>query len=109
MATLTEAVEKSTYVVTLSFTDEAGAAMVPSSCQWSLRDNSGGIVNSRSSVATVVATAISIVLSGEDLVYEKNSRGIRTLTVEAVYDGAYGSNLPLNEEFTIPIRQISGI
>jgi hypothetical protein len=109
MATLTEAVEKSTYVVTVTFQDEAGSAMVPVSCQWSLRDNNGAIVNGRSAVSATAATAISIVLSGDDLVYEPNSQTVRILTVEAVYDGTYGSNLPLKEEFTIPVRNLAGI
>jgi hypothetical protein len=108
MSTLTEAVEGSTYVVTVTFRDEAGVTMVPSSAEWALRDNTGAIVNSRSGVALTPASSVSIVLGAADLIYEENSSSMRTLTVEAIYDGTYGNNLPLADEYTFSIRPLVG-
>jgi hypothetical protein len=110
MAALTsDAVEGSTYIVTVSFADETGATMIPVSATWSLRDNNQAIVNSRSNVSMTPATSVSIVLSGADLDYEANSSTLRILTVQAVYDGSYGSNLPLVDEYTFNIRPIVGV
>lgn len=104
-----EAVEGSTYVVVVTFRDEAGVSMVPVSAVWSLRNNYGTIINSRSDVAITPASTVSIILGAADLVYEENSSTMRTLTVEAVYDGTYGSNLSLVDEFAFNIRPIAGV
>jgi hypothetical protein len=109
MATLAQAVERSTYVITTTFTDESGAAVVPTSCTWSLRNNAGEIVNSRSSVATVIATAITIVLTADDLMYEPTVNTTRVLTIQATYSSDIGAGLPLVDEFVIPIRPIEGV
>ena len=109
MSALAEAVERGTYVVTTTFTDESGESIVPASCTWSLRNNAGQIVNSRSSVATVLATAITIILTGDDLLYEPTVNTFRTLTIEATYNSSIGSGLPLIDEYTIPIRPIEGV
>lgn len=109
MATLEDAVEGSTYVVQVTFKDEAGESMVPVGASWSLCDNTGSIVNSRSAVPITPASTVSIVLSGADLSFELNSMSQRVLTVTGTYDGAYGSNLPIAEEFTFGIRALEGV
>ena len=110
MSALTDnAVEGSTYVVNVTFKDEAGTTMVPVSATWSLRDTTGTIVNSRSAVALTPATTVSVILAAADLDYEENSSTMRTLTVEAVYDGTYGSGLSLVSEFTFDIDPIVGV
>lgn len=104
-----DATEGSTYVVNVTFRDESGETMVPVTAEWSLRDNYGNIVNSRSAVSIIPATTVSIVLSGADLSYEPNSRSMRTLTVTGTYDGDYGNDLPIAEEFTFNIKPLSGV
>lgn len=104
-----DAVEGSTYVVNVTFRDEAGESMVPVSAEWSLRDNYGNIVNSRSAQSIIVASTVSIVLSGADLAYEPNARSQRVLTVQGVYDGDYGNDLPIAEEFAFAIRPLVGV
>lgn len=104
-----DAVEGSTYVVNVTFKDEAGESMVPVGASWSLRDNTGTIVNSRSAVPLVPASTVSIILSGADLSFEPNSMSQRILTVTGTYDGTYGANLPIAEEFTFRIRALEGI
>lgn len=104
-----DAVEGSTYIVQVTFKDEAGVSMIPTSAEWSLRDNYGGIVNGRIAVPIVVTSTVSIVLSGADLSYEPNSHSQLTLTISGVYDGSYGNNLPIAEEFTFGIRPLIGV
>lgn len=104
-----DAVEGSTYVVNVTFKDEDGVSMVPATAMWSLRDNYGEIVNARNNVPMVVASTVSIVLSGADLAYEPNARSNRTLTVNGTYDGTYGTDLPIAEEFTFGIRPLVGV
>ena len=93
----TQAVDRSTYVVTAAFTDAAGAAVIPDSITWSLSDGDGNIVNSRTDVSIAVPAASNdIVLSGADLDYDDGPE--RILIVEAVYDSTEGLNLPLKGE-----------
>lgn len=109
MSTLTTAVEKSTYVVDLSFTDEDGTAVVPDTITWSIRDNAGNIVNSRDAVSATPASTVTIVLSGDDLAYDAYTKTARTLTIEATYTSTAGAGLPLKDEHTIPIRGLVGV
>ena len=110
MAALTEhAIEGSTYVMSTTFKDEAGTTVVPVSCSWSLRDNTGAIVNSRSAVAMTPATTITTILSSADLSYEPNARTLRTFTVTGVYNGVYGNGLPIANECTFEIDPLAGV
>lgn len=107
---LTVAKERSTYIVTMTFTAEDGTtSMVPDTVKWSLRDNYGSIVNSRSAVSATAATVVTVVLSGADLVYEKNSLSLRTLIVEATYTSANGAGLPLNDQVSFEVSDITGV
>lgn len=95
------AIEESTYVFTVTFTDEDDNAVIPNTITWSLTDNGGTAINSRTDVSvSVPAAAIEITLSGDDLAIqaaEVNSRTVRRrLIVEATYDSDLGSDLPLN-------------
>lgn len=107
---LSAAKEKSTYIVTVTFTAEDGTtSMVPDTMTWSLRDNYGNIVNSRSSVSASVATAVTIVLSGNDLVFEQNSLSQRILVVEATYTSTNGVGLPLKDQTSFAVEDIVGV
>jgi len=106
----TKAPELGTYVVSLSFTDEDGAAVTPDSITWDLTDTDGNVVNSRSSVSVATpASSINIVLSAADLAIPRPSMLGRVLTVEAVYDSTYGSNLPFKDEVTFEILPLTNV
>ena len=110
MATLLDpAVEKSTYIVAVSFKDEDGETMVPLTANWSLRDTMGAIVNSRDTVSITPATTVNIVLSGNDLSYEENSSHSRTLTVTGTYNSRFGAGLPFADEYTFEITSLVGV
>lgn len=110
MATLlvVKAVEGSTYVVTVPFTDEDGDPVVPTSIKWTLTDDEGGIVNAREDVAIAVpAATVEIVLSGDDLPSPGDQMRSVYLTVEATYDSALGSGLPLKGQCRIEVRPLA--
>jgi len=101
---LENAIEKSTYIVTVAFTDEDGDDLIPTTITWTLTDVSGTVVNSREDVSVAIpAASINIVLSGDDLAIISGVTNKRILTVEAIYTSDYGIGLPLKAraEFTI--------
>lgn len=92
--------EESTYVITASFTDAAGNAVVPNFVIWTLSDKSGVIINNRSRISETPSTSVEIVLSGNDLAIQdgETNLGERVLTIEATYNSTEGSNMPLKAE-----------
>jgi hypothetical protein len=107
-----EAVEKSTYVVTVAFTNKAGAPVTPDSCTWSLTTYAGVAINSRTAVViTPLSTSVDIVLSGLDLALQtgETNEGMRLLTVQAVYSSTEGASLPLKEEYVFRVRGLTAV
>lgn len=95
----TRAKENSTYVITVTFTDEDGDAVVPTSITWSLTDKSGNVINDREDVAVAVpASSVDVVLSGADLAVGTATAVQRYFLVEATYNSDLGTGLPLNDE-----------
>lgn len=88
--------EESTLVLALTFTDASGGAVTPSAVTWSLHDDSGTVVNSRSNVSATPGATVTIVLSGADLAMPTTDRR-RVLTVDAVYTSTEGVGLPLRD------------
>jgi hypothetical protein len=96
------AIEKSTYIITVSFTDEFDAAVVPKSLTWSLSDIFGNVINTRTAISITPAASVTIVLYGDDLVALSNGTLERVLTIEGTYDSIYGNNLPIKDQLTFP-------
>jgi hypothetical protein len=97
----THATEKSTYVIDISFFDEANNPVVPQTGVWSLTDKLGTVINSRSSVTIPSLAAIkTLVLSGADLALQtaEAAAGLtivkRVVTVEWTYNSTLGTGLP---------------
>ena len=106
----TEAVEKSTYVITLAFANKAGVGVTPDSATWTLTDGGGTVINSRSGVAiTPLAASVDVVLSGDDLAMQplETSYGNRLFRVQAVYSSTEGAILTLKEENQFEIRGLA--
>lgn len=104
------AYEESTYVVTATFTNEAGTSVVPISVKWSLLDTDGTIKNGRSQVSVAtIATSVNIVLKGTDLTVITGDTGDRLLLVEATYTSTYGTALPLKKEYAFNIGRLKGV
>lgn len=111
MAILSEkAIEKSTYVITASFTDKAGNAATPDSIKWTLSHKDGTVVNSRSQVTVASpASSVDIVLSGLDLAITSGTPNLRLVTVEAVYDSTEGTDLPLKQQCEFEIIPLAAV
>lgn len=79
--------------VSISVTDSTGAAMTPTSGTWTLYDQDGEIVNSRSGVAiSGMASTFMVPVAAADNVYNATkARGIcqRYLKVDIVYTSSY--------------------
>lgn len=107
------AIEESTYVIDVSFFDEAGAPATPNTdLAWSLMDADGNIINSREAVAIAPAPTITIVLHGADLAVgepaEESDYGYRYLLLTGTYDSSLGANLELREQVQFSIGNLVG-
>ena len=103
----TPAVEKSTYIVTVAFTNEDGDSVIPNSgLNWSLSDLEGNIVNSRTAVALTPAATVNIILSGLDLALVDGKDTYRVLTVEGTYNSLLGGSLPIKDSVVFLIRNL---
>ena len=104
-----EAVEGSTYAVTVEFTDEEGAPVTPNAGgTWTLTDGRGVVVNGRAGVPLAAAQAVTIVLSGADLALPAGeTEAKRLLRVECSYNSSLGSNLPFREECRFAVRGLA--
>jgi hypothetical protein len=107
----TEATEKSTLVVSVSFYDETGSAAIPISASWRLTNCYGMVVNGRADVSIQSPTSTErIVLTGDDLLMlGEMDDGVRLLLVQAIYNSDAGVGLALNEEIEFVIRSLVGV
>ena len=106
------AVEKSTFLITLAFTDAAGNAVAPNvGLNWTLTDSTGAtVINSRTAVLIAPAETVDIVLSGLDLAFLASETGRyakRLVTVQGTYDSDEGSGLPLKDEVSFRIINLA--
>lgn len=113
MIELTEhAAEQSTYVIDVSFFDEAGQPNTPNpnTITWTLTDANGRVVNGKDAVAFASAPTIRIVLTGLDLAYgEPYVGGERRVLVKWKYDSTLGNNLNGTDEVRFVIDNFAAI
>lgn len=103
------AVEQSTYGITVAFTDDAGAAVIPNAgAIWKLTDVSGNVINSRTAVDITEAASVTIVLSGNDLAIANNGKE-RIVYVSATYNSSIGTNLPFKREVHFYIDELVNV
>jgi hypothetical protein len=93
--------EGGTLKLTLAWFDDTGSAVTPTSASYTLREaKTGAIVNSRSDVAiSSLSTTNDVVLSGDDL-----TPGRKKLYVDAAYNSAAGTGLPLRSVVEFVVR-----
>ena len=105
-----KAVEQSTYIITASFTDEAGNSVTPDSLKWSLVDRKKRIVNNRKDVEiTSLDTSIDIVLSGDDIAIDGDGEVERWIVVEGTYTSDAGSGLPFRDQASFRISNLKSV
>jgi hypothetical protein len=107
----THAVERSTFVVHATFTDEDGAAVTPDALAWSLEDPAGNTINGRSNVSKAPAAAIDIVLAGDDLqlLDQTNESEIRRLILTGTYLSSLGANMPLADSLEFRVLNTNAL
>lgn len=106
-----EAVEQSTYVISISFRDETGQATTPTTATWTLTNEYGVVVNNRAGVPiSPLAENVNIILTGADLrmLGELDNRK-RLLLIEAAYNSSLGVGLHLREEIEFSVRPLVGV
>lgn len=110
MATVltTQAIERSTYPVTVIFYDENGDVVSPNSgLTWTLTDGNGNVINNRSTVSITAAGTVTVVLSGADLDMDDGNE--RFLLLEGTYTGDLGADLPLKDQARFYITNLVGV
>ena len=102
------AVEQSTYAISVSFFDDAGAAVIPtaSSVKWTLTDEKGKVINARSDVAITSAATIVIVLRGADLGEIDSKNTIRIVTVKGTYNSTLGTALEIKDQIQFTLDNL---
>lgn len=106
----THAVERSTFVITVSFTNEDGDPVIPSAATWKLTERDGTVVNSRTAVTiSPLAASVDIVLSGADLALSDLRKRYRMVTVEFTYSSALGAGLPGKEQIGFYIDNLGAV
>lgn len=107
----TKAQEEATFGIPIAFVDDADAAVTPSAATWTLTDQNGVVVNSRSAVAiSPLSTTATIVLSGQDLALTTSLLGtVRVLLVEFTYTSSLGSGLPGKHQIEFEIENLVGV
>lgn len=88
----THANEGASYVLTVAFTDDTGAAVTPASASWSLYDEAEAIVNSRSAVAiSPLSPSVTVVLAPGDTALTGYQGVTRTFAVVFTYTSSLGT------------------
>jgi len=105
----TQAPEEGSYVIALTFKDEAGTALVPATLTWTLTDDAGTVINSRTAVSTTPAATTNLVLYGNDLTVTDTKKRRRIVTLNGTYNSTYGTGLPLTEEIRFSIRDMKKV
>lgn len=105
------AFEEGTYIVTIDFVDEAGDPQVPNAgLNWTLVDDAGNVINSRTGVSISPASSVAVVLSGDDLALAGSEAEERHLVVQGTYNSAtYGSDLPLKVEVIFWVVEVATV
>jgi|TARA_Y100000310_G_C20694765_1_gene824800 hypothetical protein len=97
--------DSSTFVITVAYFDEDDSAVIPNSVDWTLSDEAGTTINSRSAVSIATpGTTNNIVLVAADLQVSDSAR--RVLLVDVDYDSAYGSGLKFRDKVTFDINDL---
>ncbi|MCE5192098.1 MAG: hypothetical protein LLG08_10135 [Actinomycetia bacterium] len=98
--------EDGTIIIDVAFFDEDEVACIPESAAWSLYDDNGTIINSRSDVAiSPLADTVHIVLSGDDCQVLGSADSLdRILFIEWTYNSTLGSDLTGTEEVLFSVK-----
>jgi len=112
LSTLSDnAIEESTYIIIVTFTDEDDVATIPATLTWTLSDVNNAVINSREDVSVAVPAAVTnILLSGDDLaITGSKPSAVRVFTVEGTYDSSLQAGVPFKESVRFNIKNLSAV
>lgn len=104
--------EGSPYLISISFTGEAGSAVTPTTAYYTITDRDGNVVGSLSSVEmSGLSTSVNILLSGADTKISASAASgqIRICNVEYVYDSTLASGLTAYNEQWFSIQDLVAV
>lgn len=98
--------ERSSCGIDIVFRGFRGVLFTPKTCQWTLSDIDGNVINERYQVEITPTTSeYTISLAGADLPYKEKASGEIRLQVEGTYDNAIlGNDQPFGEELRIFVQ-----
>lgn len=102
---------KGVFPLQVSFFDESTppVAVIPNAITWSLYDEAGAIVNSRTSVVVTPAAVVNIVPFGDDLALPDATKPTRRLLLQYDYNSTFGTNLPVKVEYIFEIENLTNV
>jgi len=82
------AMRESSFFIKVELKDSAGSSVTPTSLSWTLVNEIGAVVNSKNAQVLTPASAMYILLEGDDLAIqdEDNESEIRYILLTGVYD-----------------------
>lgn len=104
--------EQSTYGVRVSIVDEDGNPVTPTTCTWTLSDETGAVVNSRDAVSVSPPAAnFTVALIGDDLaMVGAGQKELRYFTVSGTYNSdTLGPGIPFHEEIGFYVKNLVGV
>ena len=106
--TVTPAKKGTAKVTISSFKDESGEAVTLTAVTWTLTDQVGNVINSRSAVSVTPGMSVSFLLTGDDLAIGGNGRQ-RVLTIVATYNSTLGTGLTAPAQAFFKIEDMVGV
>jgi hypothetical protein len=102
--------EGSTAVFSITMTDDAGAAVIPSSATWSLFDKGQNVINSREDVVLTPGLTMTVVLEEDDLTIGETEVApfTRYLVAYGEYDSDAGNGLVARDQAKFLIEPTMG-
>jgi len=107
--------ELGTRHVIASFTDENDVAVIPENVTWTLTDEGGAVINSRTAISATPDSSGSITatLTGNDLEIldgeTSRPRASRVLSIYYEYDSTYGNNLSERTVYKFEVENLVGV
>lgn len=105
------AVERSTYIIDIVLLDENDQpGAINNGGTWKLTTEYGHVINGREAQPLPAAPTATIVLSGDDLALPAGGGSEkRILTVEATYSSDLGGALPLRDQVTFSVVNLTAV
>jgi hypothetical protein len=100
--------EEASVFVTAVFKDSAKVLVVPTSIEWTLKDEEGTVINSREDISVTPASSVTILLKGDDLPCDGALERL-FIYFNVEYTDDVTPNVPIKEKSLIIVSDSDGI